>query len=120
MVLFLATFSLQKISPELYNGQDRRRQPLERVPPSLPGIRPTFVFMFMMVAIWSFLVFDYVWQLTQGGTVVVRSAWGPISTNRGVQSLCRGYAAAIGLTMSFFSGIIILIFVTLRKRGWEI
>ena len=31
-----------------------------------------------------------------------------------------GYASAIGLTMSFFVGIVIGIFIVLRRRGWEI
>ena len=31
-----------------------------------------------------------------------------------------GYASAIGVTMSFFVGIIIGIFLLLRKRGWDI
>ena len=34
---------------------------------TLPGIRPTIMFMLLMTAIWSFLSFDYVWILTQGG-----------------------------------------------------
>ena len=31
-----------------------------------------------------------------------------------------GYASAIGLTMSFFVGCVIVIFQILRRRGWEI
>jgi len=36
------------------------------------------------------------------------------------QGFQAGYASAIGLTMSFFVGIIISIFIVLRRRGWEI
>jgi hypothetical protein len=31
-----------------------------------------------------------------------------------------GYAATTGLGLSFVSGLIILIFVFLRRRGWEV
>ena len=31
-----------------------------------------------------------------------------------------GYAAALGLGMSFMSGLIVLSFLYLRRRGWEI
>jgi raffinose/stachyose/melibiose transport system permease protein len=31
-----------------------------------------------------------------------------------------GYGAAQGITISLFAGVIILIFVTLRRRGWDI
>ena len=31
-----------------------------------------------------------------------------------------GYAAALGLGMSFVSGLIVLVFLYLRRRGWEI
>ena len=31
-----------------------------------------------------------------------------------------GYAAAMGLGLSFVSGVIVLIFVFLRRRGWEV
>jgi raffinose/stachyose/melibiose transport system permease protein len=33
----------------------------------LPGIRPTITLMMIMTVIWSFLVFDFVYILTQGG-----------------------------------------------------
>ena len=120
MVLFLA--AMQNISPELYDAAkiDGANRWNEFRHVTLPGIRPTFVFMFMMVAIWSFLVFDYVWQLTQGGPAGSSEVLGTYLYKQAFNRFAAGYAAAIGLTMSFFSGIIILIFVTLRKRGWEI
>jgi ABC-type sugar transport system permease subunit len=31
-----------------------------------------------------------------------------------------GFAAAMGLSLSFVSGIVVLIVVVLRRRGWEV
>jgi raffinose/stachyose/melibiose transport system permease protein len=31
-----------------------------------------------------------------------------------------GYAAAMGLGLSFVSGLIVLVFIFLRRRGWEV
>lgn len=120
MVLFLT--AMQSIEPVLYDAAkiDGANAWQEFRHVTLPGIRPVVLFMFMMVAIWSFLVFDYIWILTQGGpagssdvmaTVLYRNAFGRFEA---------GYAAAQGLTLSFVAGIIVVVFVVLRKRGWEI
>ena len=67
MVLFLA--SMQNIPPDLYEAArlDGANRWQEFRDVTLPGIRPTFVFMILMTTIWSFLTFDYIWILTQGG-----------------------------------------------------
>ncbi len=120
MVLFLT--AMQSIEPVLYDAAkiDGANAWQEFRHVTLPGIRPVVLFMFMMVAIWSFLVFDYIWILTQGGpagssdvmaTVLYRNAFGRFEA---------GYAAAQGLTLSFVAGLIVVVFVFLRRRGWEI
>src|SRR6185312_14955855 len=67
MVLFLA--AMQNIPPDLYEAarMDGANRWDEFRHITIPGIRPTLVFMILMTAIWSFLVFDYIWILTQGG-----------------------------------------------------
>ena len=67
MVLFLA--SMQNIPPDLYESArlDGANRWQEFRDITMPGIRPTFVFMILMTTIWSFLTFDYIWILTQGG-----------------------------------------------------
>jgi len=87
---------------------------------TIPGIRPTLAFMLMMVAIWSFLVFDYVWILTQGGPAGSSEVLGTYLYKQAFNRFEAGYAAAIGLTMSLFAVAIIGVFVILRRRGWEI
>jgi raffinose/stachyose/melibiose transport system permease protein len=86
----------------------------------LPGIRPTLVFMLLMVSIWSFLVFDYVWVLTQGGPAGASEVLGTLVVKNAFQRFDAGYAASIGLTMSLFAGGFLLIYHTLRRRGWDI
>jgi raffinose/stachyose/melibiose transport system permease protein len=87
---------------------------------TLPGIRPTLVFMLLMTGIWSFLAFDYVWITTQGGPAGSSELLSVLVFKNAFMRFNAGYAAAIGLTMSFFAGLIIGAYQLLKKRGWEI
>lgn len=120
MVLFLS--AMQSIAPELYEAARidgaTRWQEFRHI--TIPGIRPTIVFMLLMVAIWSFLVFDYVWILTQGGPAGASEVLGSLVYKEAFMRFEAGYASAIGLTMSFLAGLVISLFLYLRRRGWEI
>lgn len=120
MVLFLA--AMQNISPDLYDSAKidgaNRWQEFRHV--TIPGIRPTLFFMLMMVAVWSFLVFDYVWLLTQGGPAGASEVLATLLYKQAFNRFEAGYASAIGLTMSFFALVIIGIVGILRRRGLEI
>lgn len=120
MVLFLA--SMQNIPPELYEAArlDGASKWQEFRDITIPGIRPTLVFMILMTSIWSFLTFDYIWVLTQGGPAGASEVLSVLVFKNAFMNLEAGYASAIGLSMSFFVGIVIAIFIFLRKRGWEI
>ncbi|HEU5430551.1 MAG TPA: sugar ABC transporter permease [Thermomicrobiales bacterium] len=120
MVLFLA--AMQNIPPDLYESArlDGANRWQEFRDVTLPGIRPTFVFMILMTTIWSFLTFDYIWILTQGGPAGASEVLAVLVFEEAFRNFNAGYASAIGLTMSFFVGIIIGIFIVLRRRGWEI
>ncbi|HET9223001.1 MAG TPA: sugar ABC transporter permease [Roseiflexaceae bacterium] len=120
MVLFLA--AMQNIPPDLYEAAriDGANRWDEFRHITIPGIRPTLVFMILMTAIWSFLVFDYIWILTQGGPAGSSEVLGTLLYKNAFNRFDAGYASAMGLTMSFFAGIIICIFIVLRRRGWEI
>lgn len=120
MILFLT--AMQNIPADLYEAArlDGANRWQEFRDVTIPGIRPTLVFMMLMTAIWSFLTFDYVWILTQGGPAGASEVLASLVQKNAFQRFEAGYASAIGLTMSFFVGIIISIFVILRKRGWEI
>lgn len=120
MVLFLT--AMQSVPAELYDAAriDGANRWNEFIHVTLPGIRPTLIFMLLMTGIWSFLAFDYVWITTQGGPAGSSELLSVLVFKNAFQRFNAGYAAAIGLTMSFFAGIIIGIFQILRKRGWEI
>ena len=120
MVLFLA--SMQNIPADLYEAArlDGASKWQEFRDITIPGIRPTLVFMILMTSIWSFLTFDYIWVLTQGGPAGASEVLSVLVFKNAFMNLEAGYASAIGLSMSFFVGIVIAIFVVLRKRGWEI
>jgi raffinose/stachyose/melibiose transport system permease protein len=120
MVLFLA--AMQNIAPELYEAArlDGATRWQEFRDVTLPGIRPTLVFMILMTTIWSFLTFDFVWILTQGGPGGASEVLASLVYKQAFLNFHAGYGAAIGLTMSAFVGLVIVIFLVLRRRGWEI
>jgi len=120
MVLFLT--SMQSIPAELYDAArvDGANRWQEFWNVTLPGIRPTLVFMLVMTGIWSFLAFDYVWISTQGGPAGSSNLLSVLVFVNAFMNYDAGYAAAIGLSMSFFAAIIIIIYLWLRRRGWEI
>lgn len=120
MILFLA--AMQNIPSDLYEAVrlDGANRWQEFRDVTIPGIRPTLVFMILMTAIWSFLTFDYIWILTQGGPAGASEVLASLVQKNAFQRFEAGYASAIGLTMSVFVGVVISIFVILRKRGWEI
>ncbi len=119
-ILFLT--AMQAIPVDLYDAAKmdgaNRWQQFRNV--TLPGIRPTILFMLLMTAIWSFLSFDYVWILTQGGPAGSSEL---VSSHLYKQAFLRfeaGYAAAIGMTVSLMAACIVGSFIILRNRGWEI
>ncbi|MEM7531506.1 MAG: sugar ABC transporter permease [Chloroflexota bacterium] len=120
MVLFLA--AMQNIPPALYDAAKidgaNRWQEFRHI--TVPGILPTLSFMLLMTGIWSFLVFDYVWILTQGGPGGASEVMATYLYKQAFNRFEAGYASAIGLSMSLFAGMIISVFVFLRTRGWEI
>ncbi|MDQ3655001.1 MAG: sugar ABC transporter permease [Chloroflexota bacterium] len=120
MVLFLA--GMQNVPRDLYESArlDGANRWHEFRDVTIPGIRPTLVFMLLMTTIWSFLTFDYIWILTQGGPAGASEVLSVLVFKEAFRNFNAGYASAIGLTMSFFVGIVITIFVMLRRRGWEI
>jgi raffinose/stachyose/melibiose transport system permease protein len=113
---------MQSIPMELYDAAKidgaNRWQEFRYV--TLPGIRPVVLFMLMMTAIWSFLVFEYIWILTQGGPAGSSEVLGTLVYKNAFNRFEAGYGAAQGVTISMFAGFIILMFIYLRRRGWEI
>lgn len=120
MTLFLT--AMQAISPELYDAAkiDGANRLQEFLHVTLPGIRPTVTFMLTMTAVWSFLNFDYVWLMTQGGPAHGSELLSTFIYKQGFRRFEFGYATAAGLAVSVIAAIIIGLFALLRRRGWDV
>lgn len=122
---FLATLllvAMQGVPTELYeaarlDGANLWHQLLNV---TIPAIRPTLIFMFLMTGMWSFLVFDYVWVLTQGGPAGSSEVLGTLVYKTAFAEFDAGYAAAQGVSMAIFASLLLGLFTLMRKRGWEI
>jgi len=68
----------------------------------LPGIMPTITLMMIMTVIWSFLVFDFVYILTQGGPAFSSEVLSTFAYRSAFYDLAVGKAAAISVVISLF------------------
>lgn len=122
VVLYLT--AMQNIDPELYEAARiegaNRRQEFWFV--TFPGIRPTFVFTIMMLIIWSFLVFDYIFVLTDplGGPAYSTEVLATFAYTKGFRNFDVGYATAVSMTMVLITLLVSIVFTNLRRRGWDI
>lgn len=87
---------------------------------TIPGIRPTLVFMALMTVIWSLKVFDYIYIITRGGPGGASQVVSTLMYDDIFNKFEAGYAAAIGLSMSFVVVIVLFGYFLLRKRDSEI
>jgi len=120
LVLYLA--AMQAVDPELYEAARlegaNRWQEWRNV--TLPGILPNLVFTILITIMWSFKVFDYIYLLTGGGPAHASEVLATQVFNEAFYQFEAGYAAAIGLTMSLISALVVVVFIVLRRKGWEI
>lgn len=122
VVLYLT--AMQNIDTELYEAVRiegaNRWQEFRYI--TFPGIRPTFVFTILMIVIWSFLVFDYIFVLTDpvGGPAHSTEVLATYAYTKGFRSFDVGYATATSMTMIIITVLVTSIFTVLRRRGWEI
>jgi raffinose/stachyose/melibiose transport system permease protein len=121
-ILLLFLTALQSVDQELYDaakidGAGRWQQFLNV---TLPGIRPTFILVVLLTIINSLLVFDYVFIITRGGPAGASEVVGTLMWKEAFERFEAGYASAMGLGLSFVAGVIVLVFIFLRRRGWEV
>lgn len=86
----------------------------------IPQVRPTLFFMFMQTAIWSFMTFDFVYLMTDGGPGHATELISTYMYRLAMNNQMQGYASAISFTMAIFSVLYMVLFSTLRKRGWDL
>jgi raffinose/stachyose/melibiose transport system permease protein len=82
----------------------------------LPAIRPTITLMMIMTVIWSFLAFDFVYVLTQGGPAYASEVLSTLSYRYAFFNYTMGPAAAVALVISFF-GLIATVFYVRLQQG---
>lgn len=119
-VVFLA--AMRQIEPDLFEAADIEGagfwQKLRYV--TLPLIRPTLVFMLLMTIIWSFLVFDFIYIMTEGGPGYSSEVLATMTYKKAFYTFEVGLGSAIALTMSILAGLAIAAYVWLQSRGVEI
>ncbi|BCB77994.1 sugar ABC transporter permease [Phytohabitans flavus] len=120
VVIFLA--SMQSVNPALYEAAalDGAGPFRQFVSITLPSIRPTLVFLVVQTIIWSFLAFDFVFILTQGGPAGATDVLSTLLYRNAFANLEAGYASAIGVVMALFTAIVVITYQVLRRvRKWE-
>lgn len=82
----------------------------------LPSIRSTLLLMGVMTVIFSFLAFDYVFLLTQGGPAHSSEVMGTYAYAFAFSSFEFGKAAAVGIIMSFFGLLASILYTWISRR----
>lgn len=82
----------------------------------LPAIRPTITLMMIMTVIWSFLVFDFVYILTQGGPAFSSEVLSTLAYRKAFYDLNVGQAAATALVISAFGLVATYFYIRLQAK----
>ena len=85
----------------------------------LPGIRPTITLMMIMTVIWSFLVFDFVYILTQGGPAFSSEVLSTLAYRKAFYDLNVGQAAATALVVSVFGLVATYFYIRVQSQEGE-
>ena len=85
----------------------------------LPGIKPTITLMMVMTVIWSFLVFDFVYILTQGGPAFSSEVLSTLAYRHAFYDLQVGRAAAVALVISLFGLAATLFYIRLQAEEYD-
>ncbi|TIO10848.1 sugar ABC transporter permease [Mesorhizobium sp.] len=85
----------------------------------LPAIWPTITLMMIMTVIWSFLAFDFVYILTQGGPAFSSEVLSTLAYRHAFYDLNVGQAAAAALVISLFGLVGTFFYVRLQAREGE-
>ncbi|GGA94182.1 sugar-binding protein [Brucella endophytica] len=85
----------------------------------LPGIRPTITLMMIMTVIWSFLVFDFVYILTQGGPAFSSEVLSTFAYRSAFYDLAVGKAAAISVVISLFGLAATIFYIRSQAKEFD-
>ncbi len=117
MVLFLS--ALQQVDPTLYEAArvDGANAFQEFRYISIPGIRQTIAFLFLMIIMWSFLTFDYVYVMTNGGPAGSTEILATLIYKEAFVKYHAGYASALCVLQCFLCIGVYFLNVVIRKKG---
>jgi raffinose/stachyose/melibiose transport system permease protein len=87
---------------------------------TFPNIVPTVALMFVLVTIFSFLTFDYIYLITQGGPARSTEMLSTFAYAFAFTSFQVGKAATVALVMSFFGLLASLIYVRLSRSELDV
>ena len=82
----------------------------------IPAIWPTITLMMIMTIIWSFLAFDFVYVLTQGGPAYASEVLSTLAYRYAFYNYTMGPAAAVALVISFFGMLATVFYVRIQQR----
>jgi len=118
-VIFFA--AMQGVDPQLYDAAkvDGATEWQQFKAVTIPGIRPTLVFLSLMTVIWSLKAFDYIFIMTQGGPAGSSELVSTLMYKVAFSDYEAGYAAALGLSMALVTAAVLVVYQYLRKKGWE-
>ncbi len=85
----------------------------------LPGIKPTIILMMIMTVIWSFLVFDFVYILTQGGPASSSEVLSTLAYRDAFYNLDVGRAAASSIIISLFGLVATFFYIRVQSKEGE-
>lgn len=87
---------------------------------TLPNILPTLGLMLVLVTIFSFLTFDYIYLITQGGPARATEMLSTYAYKFAFTSFQVGKAAAVALVMCFFGLIASIVYVRMSRASLEV
>ncbi|MCP4385676.1 MAG: sugar ABC transporter permease [Hyphomicrobiales bacterium] len=82
----------------------------------IPAIRPTIMLMMIMTVIWSFLVFDFIFIMTQGGPAFSSEVLSTLAYRKAFFELDVGGAAATALVISLFGLAATFLYLRIQAR----
>lgn len=84
---------------------------------TFPHILPTFALMFVIVTIYSFLNFDFVYLMTQGGPAGSSEMLSTLAYSLAFRTFEVGKAAAVAIAMSVFGLIASFVYVWMSRES---
>ncbi len=85
----------------------------------IPAIKPTITLMMIMTVIWSFLVFDFIYVMTQGGPAFSSEVLSTMSYREAFYELKVGRAAATALVISLCGVAASFFYIRLQAKEVE-